>query len=446
MKVEAFDRETVKPSSPTPHHLSTLKLSLIDQYAPSAMYTPLLLFYPNTINIANSFSDNHQATIAAAQKSKRLKKTLSQTLTHFYPLAGRVRSNLYIDCNDEGAEYVGARTKCPMSMVLKNPDSEMLREFLPLDTESEEAGTGPLVLVQVTFFECGGMAIGLCISHKVGDASTLATFMKGWAAMAAADLGSGTTLLPEFGAASLFPPMEQYCCSGDSNLEPSSLDLVKKKCSTKRFVFDSSKIEALRSKATSENVEKPTRVEAISALIWKVAIQTSRKMNSMRPSVLCQCINLRKQMVPPLSENFLGNLTDYFAVKTEGSEIDLKGLVAMLRKGMEGFKEDHGKGKFDWERRKEKLEVFGKLPKDDGIDNYNFSSWCRFPFYEADFGWGKPIWVSIAGMVFKNIIFLLDTKDGDGIEAWFIFEENYMALFESNKELLAFASLNPSVI
>ena len=26
------------------------------------------------------------------------------------------------------------------------------------------------------------------------------------------------------------------------------------------------------------------------------------------------------------------------------------------------------------------------------------TSWCRFPIYNADFGWGKPYWVSEAGL------------------------------------------------
>ncbi|KAL0297061.1 UNVERIFIED_CONTAM: Acetyl-CoA-benzylalcohol acetyltransferase [Sesamum radiatum] len=30
---------------------------------------------------------------------------------------------------------------------------------------------------------------------------------------------------------------------------------------------------------------------------------------------------------------------------------------------------------------------------------FNFTSLCRFPLYEADFGWGKPVWVGSAGLV-----------------------------------------------
>lgn len=204
MKVEIINREKIKPSSPTPHHLRDFKLSLFDQLAP-VMYTPLLLFYPNNSS-NNNISVDHQEPQLLIQ---HLRKSLSETLTHFYPLAGRLRSNLYIECNDEGAEFVEARIKCSMSETLENPDSELLRQFLPADIECNKEAEAMefLLLVQATtFFECGGMAIGLSISHKITDASTLTTFISAWAGTA---IGSHRQLvLPEFGAASLFPPLD----------------------------------------------------------------------------------------------------------------------------------------------------------------------------------------------------------------------------------------------
>ncbi|XP_077232270.1 epi-neemfruitin B synthase L1AT-like [Tasmannia lanceolata] len=36
---------------------------------------------------------------------------------------------------------------------------------------------------------------------------------------------------------------------------------------------------------------------------------------------------------------------------------------------------------------------------ENGIDFFIFTSWWRFPFYEVDFGWGKPIWSVKLGLV-----------------------------------------------
>ncbi|XP_048436065.1 uncharacterized protein LOC103930899 isoform X2 [Pyrus x bretschneideri] len=59
----------------------------------------------------------------------------------------------------------------------------------------------------------------------------------------------------------------------------------------------------------------------------------------------------------------------------------------------------------------------------------------RFPFYEPNFGWGKPPWVTL-GTEFKNLIVLMDTRDGDGIEVSLNLKEEDLAIFESNRELL----------
>ncbi|VVA34485.1 PREDICTED: vinorine synthase [Prunus dulcis] len=238
IKVEIIQRQTVKPSSPTPHHLRNYKLSILDQMAHQT-YIPILLFYPNA---ADATSNNVMAT-----------NERSKTLTHFYPLAGRIKGDAAIECNDDGAEFVEAPVKCSLLEIFEHPDAEMLRQFLPVEPESREGGTGTLLLVQVNLFECGGMSIGFSVSHKFGGATTLSTFINCWTA--AAHDQSNMLMLPKFGAASLFSPLNF------SNSEPlPSVEVDKEKFIRRRFVFDASKIAALQSKVTSSVVPKPTSV------------------------------------------------------------------------------------------------------------------------------------------------------------------------------------------
>ncbi|VVA35324.1 PREDICTED: BAHD acyltransferase [Prunus dulcis] len=444
IKVEIIQRQTVKPSSPTPHHLRNYKLSILDQMAHQT-YIPILLFYPNA---ADATSNNVMAT---NERCQYLMQSLAKTLTHFYPLAGRIKGDAAIECNDDGAEFVEARVKCSLSEIFEHPDAEMLRQFLPVEPESREAGTGTLLRVQVNLFECGGMSIGFSISHKFGDATTLSTFINCWTA--AAHDQSNMLMLPKFGAASLFSPLNF------TNSEPQpSVEVDKEKFITRRFVFDASKIAALQSKVTSSVVPKPTRVEAVSALIWKCKIEASSRSSSnmsgtslIRPSVFCHTVNMRKMAVPPLPENLVGNLVDYSTTNYSHSGenttvIDLKGLVAKIRGGLEERKELSAAGVvFDSNEAWKKVILYINLMKNDDIDKFMCSSWCRFPFYEADFGWGKPSWVSYVAVGLNNVTVLMDKRDDNGIEAWVTLNQENMALFESNKELLEYASLNPRV-
>ncbi|KAG6581248.1 Tabersonine-19-hydroxy-O-acetyltransferase, partial [Cucurbita argyrosperma subsp. sororia] len=61
--------------------------------------------------------------------------------------------------------------------------------------------------------------------------------------------------------------------------------------------------------------------------------------------------------------------------------------------------------------------------------------------YEADFGWGKPEWITVPEAPWKNMILLMDAKNGDGMEAMVSLDKEEMAAFEQNQELLSFCEL-----
>ncbi|KAI3936678.1 hypothetical protein MKX01_034107 [Papaver californicum] len=61
MKVEVVSREIIKPSYPTPHHLKSFKLSLLDQLSPP-FHVPFIFYYPITDNASSSTSVMFGAT------------------------------------------------------------------------------------------------------------------------------------------------------------------------------------------------------------------------------------------------------------------------------------------------------------------------------------------------------------------------------------------------
>ena len=81
-------------------------------------------------------------------------------------------------------------------------------------------------------------------------------------------------------------------------------------------------------------------------------------------------------------------------------------------------------------------EIGGKIMKENIVPLY-FTSLCRFPIYEVDFGWGNPIWAGHVSLPFKNVVVFIDTKSGGGIEAWVNRKEEDMTKFESDTQLLA---------
>lgn len=140
VEVELISKEIIRPSSSTPGHLHHYQLSFLDQLSPP-VYNPLVLFY--------EFNDETMPSVT--EISNHLKKSLAQVLTLFYPLAGRIKDNQYVDCNDEGIPYVEAHVKCQLSDVLKNPIPGEFSKFMPFELD-DIANKFPLG-VQLNIFE-----------------------------------------------------------------------------------------------------------------------------------------------------------------------------------------------------------------------------------------------------------------------------------------------------
>ncbi|KAJ8772574.1 hypothetical protein K2173_027751 [Erythroxylum novogranatense] len=435
--VQIVSQEAIKPSAPTPPHLRTFKLPILAQLACSP-YAPTILYYP--MNKDSGHIDLHR-------RLEILKKSLAITLTHFYPLAGRLKSELLIDCNDEGAKYVETRVSCHLSDFLNQANIVLVHDrLLPYSFYSEEPVAGAYVTnIQVNVFECGGIAIGACISHRILDGAAFCTFFKGWSANAR---GVKETLNPNFTATSLFPANDDDLWLRDASLKMWTSTLKKGHSITNRFVFNDSAISNLKNQATGS-----TRIEVVTAFLCKCFIEASEQRNGFKkPCSFTHFVNLRKRMEPSLSENSVGNLL-WIAHEAcmEETKPEMEDLVRKVRKAISVIDADFVKklmtGKEGYGLMSESIKNIAELCSRDNIDHVWFSSWSRLGYYEADFGWGKPLWVSCIGFggpVAVNVIILNDTRFGNGIEALVTLDQEVMATLEDKTDILNYAVLNPS--
>ncbi|GFP80160.1 vinorine synthase [Phtheirospermum japonicum] len=416
---------------------------MLDQIVPP-MLVPLVLYFPNP----NKISDpNHH--------SNNLKHSLSVTLTRFYPLAGRVNPDgQSINCHDQGVPFTVVKSRLNLSDLLRNkPDENLPRHLLPcaVTWDTEHCPGSSVALVQVNYFDCGDIAIGLVFWHKIADALTMGNFVNAWAHAAR---GSSESIPPSYVAQSVFPPKSEM-----QNPKGSLSTILKTGESImRRYTFDAPAISKLKSIMTSAagNRRGPTRVEAVSALIWRCFMAASRA-NHRSASVMTHAVNLRRRAEPPFPAECFGNFPGLAAAAAYNGEIE-----------NEGFELGQLLGKMRAAIAKIDGEFVKRLQGDDGMSGYlenlrltwrdipenadllSISSWCGFGLYGVDFGFGKPAWLTRcdsgcdAGSRFLNVVWLMDARDGVGIEAWVILEEKYMSVFENVDDLRVFASCDPS--
>lgn len=265
-----MSRRFVKPAISTPDHLRTCKLSIFDQLAPPA-HVPLVFFY-------DSFP--------VEGKMEQLVNSLSETLSRFYPLAGRfVKDGFYVDCNDEGALYIEAENNIDLSDFLKVAvkNINLVNDLVPWADIGETAlATTPIVGIKMTVFRCGGIAIGTLVSHTVSDGFTADKFVHDWSTTTSNLLGSINHVVPNFSKLPNFDVPSYFPARSDLSMDikhmpiPSS-KMKQSKIVTKRFVFDEKSMSTLKAKVSDSgaNVVKPTRVEVVTSTIWKALLNLS---------------------------------------------------------------------------------------------------------------------------------------------------------------------------
>ncbi|KAJ4715304.1 vinorine synthase-like [Melia azedarach] len=443
MDLEMISTEWIKPSSPTPSHLKTYKLCLFDQQG-GHHFPSLLLFFPLNQNLRLS-STLVDIDHIVSERLQLLKQSLSEALTLYYPLAGKIKDDISVECNDEGIYFVEARAKIPLNQFLNQPDRSSVGKFSPIK-DSEKIGQIEELCVgqiQVTIFACGGFAICICLSHKVCDAITASSFITSWSAIARKNIEEA--IRPDCDAASIFPPSDEFF--SELTFAAQTLPFVKTsgRVAIRRFVFEAKAIAKLKAKATSSRVQNPTRIEAISALLSKrIFAALNKRSGTHKPNLIRHIVNLRRRIKPPIADYCMGNIIWPANALCTEEEGDLDGLVIKLREAIELINGDFVKSLQGDEGfvnyRKAAHDVHEVSSKAE--DMVTFTSWCNGGFYNIDFGWGKPVWLSFfqdeSPPAFMNLVILMDTRLGDGIEALMSLREEDMAFLESDEEFLTF--------
>ncbi|KAF8040607.1 hypothetical protein BT93_B2736 [Corymbia citriodora subsp. variegata] len=447
MEIEVMSTELIKPANPTPDNLKIHKISLLDQLMHSR-YSALVFFY-----------QRRHTALATSRISQALKSSLSQTLTRFYPFAGKIKDRLSIECDDGGVAFSVARARWSLSWFLDRPDPRAIQDFLPGDT-FKLADTGSRVaMIQVTSFACGGIAVGALVAHMVTDGIGMSTFLKAWAARARESMDD---VWPDFNTTpSLFPQYEAF---------PEELTFASAcaPCyqrgwsSARRLVFDGSTIARMKDKATSSQLQKPSRVEAVSALICKSMMAAANP--KPKAMLMAHYVDLRRRATPTIPNYAVGNhLFLAVAQFCPAESNDLPIIAGRLREATARVDGDlakglQGEGGFLKLREAvvEIKEVISGGSGDRGNNNkreyLGFTSMCNFGLYEINFGWGNPAWVTSVGLPGKkpmeipsiNYVFLSDTRCGNGIEAWVLSDENRLLALEKDPEILEFAVVDPS--
>ncbi|KAL5539151.1 hypothetical protein UlMin_045483 [Ulmus minor] len=427
-----------------------------------------------------------------------LKQGLSQTLSRFPPLAGRLMTNsdgyVFITCNDAGVDFIHANagTVYIRDILDTTHVPDCFKEFFSFDrTVSYLGHFRPIMAVQVTEL-ADGLFIGCAVNHAVTDGTSFWNFFNTFA-----DLCRGVKRvprLPEFSRDSvLISPAvlklpeggPKVTFSGDAPLRErifsfsrEAIQKLKARTNNRKWIendvndLNAVEIMAKQSNDTFQNnngkmtsfieswlknavmkqqisviteSNKETTVEissfqSLCALLWR-SVTRARKLPSSKTTTFRMAVNCRHRLEPKLDPYYFGNAIQSIPTYATAGEVlsrDLRWCAEQLNKNVKAHDNDMVR-RFveDWESDPRCFP----LGNPDGA-SMTMGSSPRFPMYDNDFGWGRPMAVrSGRANKFDGKISAFPGRDGSGtVDLEVILSPETMAVLESDSEFMQYVS------
>ncbi|VFQ61771.1 unnamed protein product [Cuscuta campestris] len=407
-----MDTIPVAPPPESTEETTLLPLTFLDMMWLPLPHVHRLLFYPNPVSRTHFLH-----TLIPA-----IKTSLSQSLQHYTPLAGRLILSPHISVLPE-IRYAPGDT-VPLVIAVSD-SSERVFEHLVSDgvkscslfhplvpslppaasTESPAAGFSlPLLALQVTLFPDVGICVGVTNHHVVGDARSIFGFMKSWAFFSSNPNPSTISDLP-----SQFLPVYDRRPITDRRglgkifwdslknikIHETSLHLLPSIAGKVRatFTLTSDQIEMLKNRILARRPDIPhvSSFTVACAYVWHCLVRSRHEVGGVYSGdelFLCAA-DCRARLDPPLPGNYFGNcLTACFGKAEVGELIGEDGLAeaaavigdSVRRRLYSGEGDGLFEGAEDW------FKMFAGM-RPDRV--FSLAGSPNFDYYGLDFGWGK---------------------------------------------------------
>ncbi|OVA17655.1 Transferase [Macleaya cordata] len=440
-----------------------------------------------------------------------LKRGLSQTLTHFPALAGRLTTDsdgfVHVACNDAGVDFIHANAGVVSIRDILSPTDvpDSVKEFFALDgTVSFEGHFKPILAVQVTEL-ADGLFIGCAVNHSVTDGTSFWNFFNTFA-----ELSRGAKSI------SRQPDLHRNYFKDSSAVIrfPNGCPKVTfdehAPIRERIFRFSREAIQKLKSRANSplkkridhgfpdaaaeimgkqsndcwknndgENqnpngnitsvlekwlrnavskhqglifeTETETEVvdltveissfQSLCAQLWR-SITRARKLAPSKMATFRMAVNCRQRIEPRVDPYYFGNAIQSIPTVASAGDIlsrDLRWCAVELNRNVVAHDDAKVRGCVeDWEKNPRCFP----LGNFDGA-SITMGSSPRFPMYDNDFGWGRPLAIrSGRANKFDGKISAFPGREGPGsVDLEVCLSPETMAGLENDSEFMQYVSV-----
>ncbi|KOM58248.1 hypothetical protein LR48_Vigan11g128200 [Vigna angularis] len=395
-----------------------------------------------------------------------LKHSLSAALSHFPALAGRLSTDcqgyVHIDCNDAGVDFIHAKAKHLTLNAVVSPTlvdvHPCFKEFFAYDMMISYAGHhNPLAAIQVTEL-ADAVFVGCTVNHAVTDGTSFWHFFNTFAAINKGGVAKKVLRAPDFtretvinSDAVLFVPAGGPALTFDA----------KAPIRERVFHFSRESIQKLKLRANAKSNELTEVMEkqvndgwnivngrneissfqSLSAQLWR-AVTRARKFNDpAKTSTFRMAVNFRHRLEPKMDPFYFGNAIQSIPTVATVRDIlshDLRFCAELLHRNVIAHDDATvRRGIEDWENAP-RLFPLGNF---DGA-MITMGSSPRFPMYDNDFGWGRPVAIrSGKANKFDGKISAFPGREGNGsVDLEVVLAPETMAGLENDMEFMQYVT------
>ncbi|KAI7986578.1 Shikimate O-hydroxycinnamoyltransferase [Camellia lanceoleosa] len=430
MRIEVRESTMVKAAQEIPSSKRRLWNSNVDLVVPS-FHTPSVYFYrPNG---SPNFFEPHV-----------LKEALSRALVAFYPMAGRlVRDDdgrIEIDCNDEGVLFVEAESDSCVDDFGDFAPTLELRQLIPAVDYSKGISSYPILVLQVTYFKCGGVSLGVGMQHHVADGSSGLHFVNTWS-----DIARGLDLtIPPFIDRTLLrardPPQPafhhiEYQPPPSMNADPQSTKPESvPEATVSIFKLTKDQLNTLKAKSKEDgNMVNYSSYEMLAGHVWR-SVCKARGLPDDQETKLYIATDGRSRLRPALPPGYFGNViftTTPLAIAGDLQSKPTWYAASRIHDALVRMDNDYLKSALDYLELQPDLKALVRGAHTFKCPNLGITSWVRLPIHDADFGWGRPIFMGPGGIAYEGLAFALPSPTNDGsLSVAISLQTEHMKLFE----------------
>ncbi|GAA0141473.1 acetyltransferase [Lithospermum erythrorhizon] len=276
---------------------------------------------------------------------------------------------------------------------------------------------------QVTHFKCGGVSLGVGMQHHVADGASGLHFINTWSDMAR---GLDITIppfidrtllrardlpLPQFEHIEYQPPPSLKDCplSSDNSVVPDS--------SVNIFKLTRDQINALKAKSKENgNTISYSSYEMLAGHVWRSTC-IARGLTDDQGTKLYIATDGRSRLQPALPPGYFGNVIFTTTPMASAGDLQSKPVwfaASRIHDALARMDNDYLRSALDYLELQPDLKALVRGAHTFKCPNLGITSWSRLPTHDADFGWGRPIFMGPGGIAYEGLSFILPSATNDG--------------------------------